>query len=318
MIHYRTFRNADPPALVALWNASLAGRSAAFLSCTTLYEYFVFSKPYFDPAGLIMALRDQTPIGFVQAGFIPQVDREVLDKRQGAICTLIVHPAHRRQGVGSELLQRAEHYLQERGAQTSTVGPQGWQNPFLFGLYGGSQAPGLTGDELESAPFFEHRGYKLLSRVLIFQRPMVRPVNLHDPRMSVWRQRCEIHVSPLKRPGWARECVLGPIELQEFRLIDKANGEFLARLTLWEMSTFAQRWNQQAIGIVDLEVPPEYRRKGLGRFQLAQIIRYLQDQFFNLVEIQVPADNLPAINLVRGVGFDELTAGHSYQRQLSP
>ena len=40
-----------------------------------LLEQLVFSKPYFDPAGLIIALVDNVPVGFVHAGFGANVSR---------------------------------------------------------------------------------------------------------------------------------------------------------------------------------------------------------------------------------------------------
>jgi ribosomal protein S18 acetylase RimI-like enzyme len=61
----------------------------------------------------------------------------------------------------------------------------------------------------------------------------------------------------------------------------------------------------------------EMRRQGLAKFLMAQILRYLQDQFFNLVEIQVQADNTAAIELLRGLGFEQVDAGHIYRKQES-
>src|SRR4051794_15510490 len=71
VIHYRTFRNPDPPALLEVWNACCTSRGAAPFRVTTLLEYFTFAKPYFDPAGMILAVEDGKVVGFVHAGFGP-------------------------------------------------------------------------------------------------------------------------------------------------------------------------------------------------------------------------------------------------------
>ncbi len=143
MIEYRSFRNTDPPALVEVWNAAFTGRGAAVLRGTTLLEYLTFSKPYFDPSGLVTASADGALVGFVHAGFGPDIHGVTLDPTGGLVSTLGVVPVYRRQGIGSELLRRAETYLRERGTLTPIAGPRFWVNPFAFGLYGGSQAPGI-------------------------------------------------------------------------------------------------------------------------------------------------------------------------------
>ncbi len=55
MIDYRAFRNTDPPGLVDVWNESFTARGAAALRSTSLLEYFLLAKPYFDPEGLVVA-----------------------------------------------------------------------------------------------------------------------------------------------------------------------------------------------------------------------------------------------------------------------
>src|SRR5437588_12145086 len=85
VIHYRTFRNTDPPALVDLWNDCFVERGAAPLRGTTLLEYFILAKPYFDPAGLVLATAADRPIGFALAGFGPNADGTRLDPATGVL-----------------------------------------------------------------------------------------------------------------------------------------------------------------------------------------------------------------------------------------
>ena len=54
MIYYRNCRNDDPPALVKIWNEAFTGRGAVILRTSSPLEHYVFSKPYFDPAGLFI------------------------------------------------------------------------------------------------------------------------------------------------------------------------------------------------------------------------------------------------------------------------
>jgi ribosomal protein S18 acetylase RimI-like enzyme len=80
------------------------------------------------------------------------------------------------------------------------------------------------------------------------------------------------------------------------------------------MDLFSWRWNQPAVGIAELEVVPELRRQGLAKFLLTQMLRYLQEQYFGLAEIQMAEHNHPLINLCTGLGFQQVDTGHLYKK----
>src|SRR5262249_32146597 len=123
VIHYRSFRNDDPPGLVSVWNQAFGERSAVQLRSATPLEHFVFAKPYFDPAGLIVALEDGVPVGFAHGGFGPNESHSALAPAVGVVCMVAVRPSHRRRGIGSELLRRCEGYLRDGGARALAAGP---------------------------------------------------------------------------------------------------------------------------------------------------------------------------------------------------
>jgi ribosomal protein S18 acetylase RimI-like enzyme len=315
VIHYRTFRNTDPPALVDLWNECFTGRGAAYLRGTILLEYFTFAKPYFDPQGLIVAAAGERPLGFVLAGFGPTADGAALDRRAGVICLLGVAPAYRRQGVGTELLRRSEEYLRRGGAADLHAGPMPPLNPFGFGIYGGSDSAGALESDALARPFLERRGYRVHETAVVLQRSLDAPVNVADARFADYRQRFDIYAGPLRTKSWWRESVLGPVELHEYRLQDKSTGAAAARLTLWEMETFGPRWNEHAVGMSEFEVVPELRRQGVGKFFMAQVLRHLNEQFFTLLEVQTRATDEAGLNLLRLFGFREVDRGHSFKRE---
>jgi ribosomal protein S18 acetylase RimI-like enzyme len=314
VIQYRPFRNGDPPGLVAVWNESLTGRGAARLAGTLLLEYFDLAKPYFDPAGLLVALDEGQIVGFAQSGFGPAADGTRLDPSRGILCLLAVRPKYQRQGIGSELLHRSEAYLRERGAQTLYAGALSPDNPFTFGLYGGSQSPGFLHSDLYIHPFLEHRGYRPENGCRILQRSLRQLINVADGRFAAHRQRYEIRLTPHHDTTWWQECVHGPAELHEYRMEERA-GSLAAHAVVWEMETFDQRWNEHTIGLVDLEVQPELRRRGLARFLLTQILRHLQEQFFTLVEMQVAERDNATLQLLAGLGFTEVDSGRRYRRE---
>jgi ribosomal protein S18 acetylase RimI-like enzyme len=315
VIHYRTFQNDDPPRLMRVWNEAFTTRGTVALPTASALEEYVFAKPYFDPAGLILALEEGVAVGFVHAGFGPNADESGLSTANGVICSLGVRPAFRNHGVASELLRRAEGYLSGRGATTIYAGPMRPFNPFYLGLYGGSESAGFLASDVAADPFLLSHGYLRHDAVVVFQRRLEGPINVADPRFLAIRRRFELLAQPRRGTGtWWREAVLGPIELLDILLRDKVSHEVMARAAAWEMLGFCQRWNAPAVGIIDLEVNADLRRQGLAKFVLVHLLRHVQEQFFALVEVQTNERNEAALRLYRGLGFEAIDTGRTYRK----
>lgn len=315
MVHYRSFRNNDPPALVEIWNQSFTGRGAVKLRGSNPLERFVFSKPYFDPTGLIVALDGDARVGFAHAGFGPNPQESGLAYDPGVTCMIGVLPSHRRHGVGSELLRRCESYLQERGAKTLCAGPMNPLNPFYLGIYGGSESPGFLGSDEAAGAFLERHGYQGWETALVFQRRLDQPLNVVDGRFPGLRRQFEVRVLP--RTGsatWWQESVLGPLEPLEFRLDEIASQRLAARLEVWEMEMFSSTWGLPTVGIINLLVREDRRRQGLAKFLIANALRYVQEQYFALAEVQTVERNQAAVKLYRSLGFEQVDYGRIYRR----
>src|SRR5437870_8502841 len=89
---YRCFRNTDAPGLVRVWNECFTGRGAVRLRNSGALEDRVFAKPYFDPAGLIVAEEAGECAGFVHAGVGPNEAGTELATAAGVVCVLGVRP----------------------------------------------------------------------------------------------------------------------------------------------------------------------------------------------------------------------------------
>src|SRR5437868_1823596 len=99
MLRIRRFRNDDPPILAAVWNDAATGRGTYPLRGVPPMERAVFSKPYFDPAGFLVAEVDGEVAGFAHAGFGPNDDETALDRTRGVVAAVVVRPAYRRRRV---------------------------------------------------------------------------------------------------------------------------------------------------------------------------------------------------------------------------
>ena len=58
MIEYRHFRNCDSPGIVGLWRRQPPLHGRVQPMSAGMLETYVLSKPYFDPAGMILAIED--------------------------------------------------------------------------------------------------------------------------------------------------------------------------------------------------------------------------------------------------------------------
>jgi ribosomal protein S18 acetylase RimI-like enzyme len=315
VIQYRTFRNYDPPGLVKVWNEVFTGRGGVPLPTPSALEEYVFAKPYFDRAGLTIALDDGEYVGFAHAGFGPNADESALSTAVGVVCALGVRPKYRRRGVGTELLRRSEAYLAGREAATIYAGPMRPNNSFYLGLYGGSDLAGFLASDADAEPFLLKHGYLRHDSCRVLHRRLEGPINIADPRFLNIRRRYELVAQPRRgTASWWQEAVLGPIELLDVLLRDKAGGEVAARAAAWEMLGFCQRWGAPAVGITDLTVREDLRRQGIARFVLVHLLRHVQEQFFSLVEVQADERNAAALGLYRGLGFAEVDRGHVYRK----
>lgn len=319
MIRYRAFRNPDPPQILELWNQCFEGRGALPLPGVSFLEYFVFAKPYFDANLFWLAEEEGRLVGLAIAGFAANEDESTLDYSKGVICAIGAHPERRRMGIGTALLKRCEETLQSQGATTIYAGPQVPLNPYTFGIYGGCQSPGFLESDSHAGPFFTSHGYQLQSKCQVLQCPIEQFSPVVDRRFPTLRRRFDVclHVPMRGTASWYQECALGPVELMELTVTDKENGEQVGSALAWEMELFSAAWNEHVVGVYNLAIEEPYRRQGLGRFFLSQILEYFHEQFFTLVEVQIPGSNPAAEALCKGLGFEPRDSGHLYQRLLN-
>jgi ribosomal protein S18 acetylase RimI-like enzyme len=318
MPRLRSFRNDDPPRLAEIWNEAFTGRGTYPLRSLNILERCVFSKPYFDSAGLIVAEDGGTPVGFVHAGFGPTDDESRIDPSRGVVCVIAVKSSHRRTGIGAELLRAAEDYLTARGTRTIQAGARWPRCPFYFGLYGGSNMPGFLDSDAATGPFLLRRGYQAGEVTAVFQRRLDAPAPTADARFVALRRRFDVRLMPRASIGsWWQESVYGLLEPAEFRLEDRLSGLPVARALLWEMEGYSWRWGCPSVGTLDVQVRSDWRRQGLAKFLLTQILRRLQEEYFGIVEAQTPEQNELAIGLLRSIGFERVDAGRVYLKEAS-
>lgn len=316
MFKYRPFLNTDPPQLITVWNESLTGRGSFPLRSPNLLERWVFSKPYFDPTSLIVAESEETGVvaGFSLHGFGPDDSLSRLESSRGVIAATLVRPEFRRKGLGRELFRRSERYLRESGAKSIRFGALPPNNPYLFGLYGGAHSVGVLDSEPLAAPFLTAMGYSPGEGKQVFHKSLDEPIVVADQRFAQLRRNFEgqFLLRGAEANSWWQECVWGTLEASEVRLIDRVKQLPVARAIVWELEGFGWRWGCPSAGVYDVWVHPDYRKQGIAKLILIDILRVLQEQFFGIAELHVP-DGDPAGNgLCRTLGFRQVDFGREW------
>lgn len=124
-LHIRSYQRGDLSALVALWNSTMAADPIS--EQRLLLDYVL--DPHFAPDGLLLAFDGDEVVGFA-LGMTARPDVPSDNAvGTGVIVGFGVAESHRRQGIGSQLLQQLEDHLRSKDVSTVQVGP--WVPPYL-------------------------------------------------------------------------------------------------------------------------------------------------------------------------------------------
>jgi ribosomal protein S18 acetylase RimI-like enzyme len=316
VLSYRTFQNADPPRILQLWVESGLGRAAIQGRSTEPFEISNYAQPYFDPRGLILACDGDRVVGLAHSGFGTKADQSGLDPGTGIVCAVIVHPEYRRLGIGRELVRLSEQYLRERGSTIIHAGPSLLNDPFYFGLYGGSRPSGFFESDPLARPFLNAVGYDEIERHGVFIRDMSSGKDPTSAKIVMIRRQTTLEVSEKpQRPTWWWFTRFGRLDCLQYQLKFKKSQETVAVLTAVGLDQYIPVWNQRAIGLVDLVVTPEYRGQGFGMTLLIEVIRQLRQDLAGCAEVHSPETNESAMRAVKGAGFERVDTGIVYRRR---
>lgn len=316
LIRYRAFRNNDPPALAEIWRSQPVDRGRMQSMSAALFEQFVLSKPYFDNAGLIVAVDDDRPIGFAHAGFGPAESGERLCTRFGSTCLVMVRTEYRRQGIGSALLGHCEAYLRARGAEVLYGGGIAPFHGFYLGLYGGSELPGVLDSDVAAQRLFLAHGYREVDRVHVLEREIAGYRPPVDRAQLQIRRRSAIEATVDPPPAhWWDACAWSGLDQKRYELRLRDAAGVAASAHTWLLEPLSAGWGVQAAGIIALDVSVSARRQGIATYLLSDIMRQLAAQGVGLVQVQTMGHNQPAVKLYEKLGFTLVNQGAVYRKE---
>lgn len=315
MIEFRPFRNSDPPHLCAIWQSLPPQRTLMRPMSPELLDHLVLAKLYFDPQGLIVAVDGGRPIGFVHAGFGASDDYQHLSHEAGATCMIMVAADRQRQGIGRELLRRAEAYLRERGAKLIYGGAVHPLNAFYLGLYGGSELPGVLNSHAAAHALFRSADYTPADRVMVLQRELAAfrpPVERRQMQLRRGTNLQVIYDPPAA--NWWDACIYGAFNRMRYELAPKTGGTPLGAATFWGIQPLSSSWGVQAAGLIDVQVNVAHQRQGVATYLLSESLKHLQREMVTLIETQTMQRNTSALGLYQKLGFELKDEGVVYRK----
>lgn len=310
MIHYRAFRNSDPPALADLWNRHTLSRAWLRPLTTELLENAVFGKLHFDRHGLIVAEEGGCLVGFAHAGFGVASDGSSISTEVGAINVVLAAAHDQREQIAQRLLEHGEAYLTGRGARTLLAGCVRPANGFYLGLYGGTESPGVLESDAASLALFRREGYTDVERQLILQRlPAAFRPPVDRQQIQVRRQyRVESEVDP-PSASWWEACTLGQLARIRYRLLARSSSQPRGTVIGWTRQLASGEFGPPAASLMDLQIQPELRGQGLGTFLVGEALRDMLGSGSPLVEVQLAETNQAGLALFRKFGFQQVDWG---------
>ena len=318
MIRFRPFRNTDPPALVRLWNQAVPESAAVRPLRVHELDTHALGAVNFDAAGLIVAEQDGRIVGFVHAGFGPELPVETtapfrLCREMGTLAMLLIEPGLEEPGLAAELIKAGENYLREHGAKVVYAGGQFPLNPFYWGVYGGSEGSGVLSEHDTFHRVLIECGYQPAATTVLLEADLTA-AEPRDPRAVIIRRQTQVEFLDDALPvHWWQNVALGDFQLMKARLLLKPGGAEVAQALAWDMSWFGRRDGRTRIGLIDLRVAPEHRRKGYARFLVSDIFRRARDNMVTRVAVQTSSANEPALALYASLGFEQVEQAILYR-----
>ncbi|MFK7768226.1 MAG: GNAT family N-acetyltransferase [Mariniblastus sp.] len=314
MIHYRSFLNTDPPLLVDIWRQQPPFRGQVSTVTRAMLDHHVFSKPYFDAAGVIVAVEvsngQVNPLGFVHAGFSANEELSDLDHETGIICQLKIVPGENEKEIADELLRLGCEYLLAKGSKKIYAGTKFPNSPFYMGMYGGSQLPGFLVDDTLAVEALQRAGFEQYDKIIVMERKLLGFRTIVDREQMALRRQYQINAvaDPLEKSWW-ESCTIGMAERDRFSVYHKSKQNVCGGVAFWDMQPLANHWGVLARGMYGLNVPEELRRKGIGTFLVGESLRHLMQQGIGIVEAQTRESDLAALNVFRKLGFEQVSYG---------
>jgi len=327
MLTIRSFRNEDPPRLLALWKKTQHredGFPTLFALSLNQFQTQILGLPMFDTRSVMLAFEEERPVGYIHTTFAPSPDGFSFDGTTGHICFLCVDPEyHDVSGAAAALIQAGESYLSGLGARKVFGGSPSPSAPFYTAFYGGGEAVGIFQSDKTALNAFLEANYRIHQQTVWFY------FDLRNYSQAVALEMLgghaalaiEIHeVSEAKT--WWEGCMLAngiwfdaTVYLVQ---TDRPVARLRTRISYPDTDNFLAMYGGTWLAsFTELRVHPALATEEIQQYLLEEVIRYLAAQK-QVVQIEAHAtEDSPLFTLLRRQSWQERDGGCVFVKDLS-
>ena len=326
MLTVRSFRNEDPPRLLELWQRTRRCQDThAPLPALSMerIQSQILGLPMQDSRSILIAFEDEKPVGYVHTTFASDHDGTSFDYSVGQICFLCVDSTCSNASLAATTLIRAgENYLTSLGAQTIFGGSPSPSVPFYTAFYGGGEAVGILHSDEPVINAFHEANYQVHQETTWFHLDIQHFTPVVTAETIGYYGEIEIEINETsKAKTWWEGCILAngiwfdataflvrtdrPIARLRTRITHPDTGSML---TMYERTWLAS--------LIELRVHPSFDDKGIKKYLLEELLRYLSAQN-QILQIEAhTANHTPLFTLLRGQSWMERDKGSVFIKNV--
>lgn len=228
-----------------------------------------------------------------------------MDHAMGTVAMLVVGERPDSAEIADGLVRDAIAYLRGRGAKVIYAGGHYPLCPFYWGIYGGSEFGGVLDGHVRFGAAALRAGFEAVGNTVLFEAPLSQP-EPRDVRFAVVRRQFRVESEEDARlPGWWDALAIGQFHPTHLTLVDRISGVSRASAWTWEIAPgVALEDGLSRTALVDLEVHPDHRKRGLGRTLVVECFRHAREQRADVLCVQTSSTNDSALRLYASLGFE--------------
>lgn len=327
MLTVRSFRNEDPPLLLALWQKTqqrLDGFAPLLAPSLNQLQAQILGLPMLDNRSVMLAFEGNTPVGYIHTTLAPADDGYSLDRSTGQICFLCVDPQyHDVSGAATALIHAAENYLAGLGAQKIYGGSPSPSAPFYAGYYGGGEALGILHSDTPIIDAFHAAHYHVHQQTMWFHLNLRDYTSVIDlETVSYYAELAiEIHEVPEAKTWWEGCIQTNGIWFDALAYQVQTNrpiARLRTRISYPDTESILEMYGGTWIAsLMELRVHPELTNAGTNRYLLGEVVRYLVAQN-QIVQIEAHvAEDSPLFTLLRNQAWLERDSGSVFVKEIN-
>ena len=317
-IHFRHFKNTDPPGILAIWQRCAHCLGPPRNITYEVFEQMVFGKLHFDYAGFFVALDDEKIVGFAHASFGPSADSDSLDYSTGVICLVLIDPDWPDPApLANELVKSCEEYLVKSGAKIIYGGCVRPANPFYLGLYGGSEPPGVLEDDHLAIKAFQSTGYAHVDSTQGYEIDLREFRPAMNVKIAQIRRQVELAAELDAVPrNWWEALTLGNHEIVRVTAKERKTEALISVATLRFMDPTCRGVVGDVCGLMDIRVAPPWREKGLASHVLSESFRRMAENNIVRLDAQAHDSNEPLNALLQAMKMEKTSRGLIFRKEM--